>query len=56
MPQTDVPDWEDLDCEPRKKEEVSLLPGRFLSCFLLLRSWPVEERKSAWTTWFCLFL
>ena len=29
---------------------------KYLSCFLLLRSWPAEERKAVWSSWFCQYL
>ena len=39
-------------------EEVSLQysPAAFLSCFLLLRLWPAEEHKAAYSSWFCQYL
>ena len=53
--QSDVPDWEEIDCEPSKRRKY-YSPAAFLSCFLLLRSWPAEERKAAWSSWFCQYL
>ena len=49
-------DWEELDCEASKTKTYRYSPAAFLSCFLLLRSWPAEERKAAWTSWFCQYL
>ena len=61
--QTDVPDGEDLDCEPSKRKKYRYSPAAFLSCFMLIRpsdpsssTWPVAERKATWSSWFCQYI
>ena len=43
---------------PRGESFDTRHPGveAWLSCFHLTRSWPVVERMSAWTSWFCQYL
>ena len=50
--QKDMPDDEDYHCEPNKRRKLRY----WLPCFHLNRSWPVAQRKSAWTLWFCQYL
>jgi len=54
--QKDMPDDEDYHCEPNKRRKLRYSPSAWLSCFHLTRSWPVAQRKSAWTSWFCQYL
>jgi hypothetical protein len=51
-----MPDDEDYHCEPSKRRKLRYLPSAWLSCFHLTRSWPVAQRKSAWTSWFFQYL
>ena len=54
--QKDMPDDEEYDCEPNKRRKLRYSPSAWLLCFHLHRSWPVAQRKSAWTSWFCQYL
>ena len=54
--QRDMPDDEDYLCEPSKRRKLRYSQFAWLSCFHLARSWPVAQRKSAWTSWFCQYL
>ena len=54
--QQDMPDDEEYDCEPNKRRKLRYSPSAWLSCFHLYGSWPVAQRKSAWTSWFCQYL
>ena len=49
-------DDEEYDCEPNKRRKLRYSPSAWLSCFHLHGSWPVAQRKSAWTSWFCQYL
>ena len=42
-----------ITCEPKKRRKLRYSPSAWLSCYHLTRSWPVGQRKSAWTSWFC---
>ena len=53
---TDTQDDEEYDCEPNKRRKLRYSPSAWLSCFHLLGSWPVAQRNSAWTSWFCQYL
>ena len=50
--QKNMPDDEGYHCEPSKRRKLRYSPSAWGSCFHLTRSWPVAERKSAWTSWF----
>ena len=54
--QQDMPDDEEYECEPNKRRKLRYSPSAWLSCFHLHGSWPVAQRKSAWTSWFCQYL
>ena len=56
IPQQDTPDEEDSHCEPTKRRKFRYSPSAWLRCFDLTCSWPVAQRKSAWTSWFCQYL
>ena len=54
--QKNMPDDEEYDCEPNERRKLRHPPSAWLSCFHLHISWPVAQRKSAWTSWFCQYL
>ena len=54
--QKDMPDDEEYDCEPNKRRKLRYSRSAWLSCFHLNSSWPVAQRKSTWTSWFCQYL
>ena len=45
LPQ-DMPDDEDHHCETNKRRKLRYSLSAWLSCFHLIRSWPVAQRKS----------
>ena len=54
--QKDMPDDEDYHCEPNKRRKLRYSPSAWLSSFHLTSSWPVAQRQTAWTSWFCQYL
>jgi hypothetical protein len=46
--QADVPDGEDLDCEPSKRRKYRYSPASFLSCFLLIRPSDPSHPRGWW--------
>jgi hypothetical protein len=54
--QQDMPDDENYHCEPSNRGKLRYSASAWLSRFHLTSSWPVAQRRSAWTSWLCQYL